>query len=395
MTRHGRLWHPEEPLRLAFNGQSPQQVVPNVGQVSVTLQRYRRGADQDLWKTADDSRSAQGATPQQFYVDHRHPAKKDQQIAGEGNYLKPQDQTGIPEAALLEITTAAKTSLFLTPDDTVPTQSFTNIKQGVDETFIKFVDCPKVALEKKIESKEAQKEMLIKMSMIHANSETKPILRSLPLDSEPTIDQMIEACVKHSSAENTVAQAVAQGIAQGVSGAFAVVAAKENQRCFNCGEYRHFMVECPQKQDIQDIRRDHDWLHNNTKKWWWSGNSQPSADQHRVKTSNAQPPCFHCTTSPFGEDTKDQFPHGLKTPAAKVPPEMTKTQFTLRYSGMGDNKPTIKYSLFSKGEKIRRLGMLDTRADVTLITRSEWPSDWELEPVAGLISGIGGVTTSW
>lgn len=39
--------------------------------------------------------------------------------------------------------------------------------------------------------------------------------------------------------------------------------------------------------------------------------------------------------------------------------------------------------------------MMDTRADVTLIAKSEWPLDWELEPISGFISGIGGVTTSW
>lgn len=53
--------------------------------------------------------------------------------------------------------------------------------------------------------------MLVKMDVVNANPNTKPILRSLPLDSEPTIDHMIKACVKHSSAENTVAQAVAPG----------------------------------------------------------------------------------------------------------------------------------------------------------------------------------------
>lgn len=39
--------------------------------------------------------------------------------------------------------------------------------------------------------------------------------------------------------------------------------------------------------------------------------------------------------------------------------------------------------------------MIDTGADVTLVAKSEWPPDWELEPVADFISGIGRVTTSW
>lgn len=62
---------------------------------------------------------------------------------------------------------------------------------------------------------------------------------------------------------------------------------------------------------------------------------------------------------------------------------------------MGARKPITKCSLFCKGEKINRKGMMDTGADVTLIAKSEWPLDWELEPISGFISGIGGVATSW
>lgn len=52
-------------------------------------------------------------------------------MAGEGDFQKPQDQAkDLQEAALSDITTAAKTSLLLTLDDTLHTQSFTNIKQG-------------------------------------------------------------------------------------------------------------------------------------------------------------------------------------------------------------------------------------------------------------------------
>lgn len=111
-----------------------------------------------------------------------------EQIACEGNYPKPNDQMNIPEDALLDTTAAAKTSLLLTPYDMVSAQSFTNIKQSVDESFIKFIYHLKVAWERQIESKEARKEMLVKMATTNANSMTKTILRSLPLNPEPTID---------------------------------------------------------------------------------------------------------------------------------------------------------------------------------------------------------------
>lgn len=79
----------------------------------------------------------------------------------------------------------------------------------------------------------------------------------------------------------------------------------------------------------------------------------------------------------------------------KLPSEVPENPVVMWAQIMGQTKPIITCTLFSKGEKIKRKGMLDTGADVTLIARSEWPSDWELEPISGFISGIGGVATSW
>ncbi|XP_014116412.1 PREDICTED: endogenous retrovirus group K member 113 Pol protein-like [Pseudopodoces humilis] len=61
---------------------------------------------------------------------------------------------------------------------------------------------------------------------------------------------------------------------------------------------------------------------------------------------------------------------------------------------VGSNKPIMECSLFCKGEKIHRPGMLDTGADVTIIAHSEWPANWELRPVVGMILGIEGVAVS-
>lgn len=61
---------------------------------------------------------------------------------------------------------------------------------------------------------------------------------------------------------------------------------------------------------------------------------------------------------------------------------------------VGSNKPIIECGLLCNGEQIYRPGMLDTGTDVTIIACSKWPVNWELQPVADVISGIGGATAS-
>lgn len=66
-----------------------------------------------------------------------------------------------------------KTSLLPTPDNSIPTQSFTNIKQGIHKSSTKFVDQLKFALEKQIENPVVWKEVLNKIAMVNANQEWK------------------------------------------------------------------------------------------------------------------------------------------------------------------------------------------------------------------------------
>lgn len=78
-----------------------------------------------------------------------------------------------------------------------------------------------------------------------------------------------------------------------------------------------------------------------------------------------------------------------------LPEEVPENPTVLWAQIMGTSKPITKCTLFSKGEKIKRKGVMDTGAHVTLRARSEWLLDWELEPIPGFISGIGGIATSW
>ncbi|KAF4804272.1 hypothetical protein TURU_008864 [Turdus rufiventris] len=96
---------------------------------------------------------------------------------------------------------------------------------------------------------------------------------------------------KDSSAENTVAQAVAKGITDGVSGTFAVVAAKDNQQCFYCGELGHFLKDWPEKDSVTDRRYRNLWHQQQSSRQPRPGNFQWSPEQPHATTSNQKPSC--------------------------------------------------------------------------------------------------------
>uniref|UniRef100_A0A8C9NUB8 CCHC-type domain-containing protein n=1 Tax=Serinus canaria TaxID=9135 RepID=A0A8C9NUB8_SERCA len=97
---------------------------------------------------------------------------------------------------------------------------------------------------------------------------------------------MMESCTGHLSTEITVAQAVAQGTAEGVSGAFAVVASKDQAHCFHCGDFGHFMMDCPDRSPMKNPRNTYQRPQNQQCYQQLLGNIQQSAVSPCAKTAN-------------------------------------------------------------------------------------------------------------
>lgn len=56
------------------------------------------------------------------------------------------------------------------------------------------------------------------------------------------------------------------------------------------------------------------------------------------------------------------------------------------------DRPIVICQLSNNGVQINVKGMIDTGADVSLVSYYVWPTDWKLRHPPGVITGIGGVT---
>ncbi|XP_050842332.1 uncharacterized protein LOC127060969 [Serinus canaria] len=286
-----------------------------------------------------------------------------EQLAEEGELKKPADQLEtLNKDALQDVGLAAKTSLLFINDESMPSSRFSTIKQGADESFIKFVDRIKDALEKQIESPEARKELLCKLAMSNSNAKCKTILRSLPIDTDPTIEQMLECCTRHLSTDNTVAQAVAKGIAEGVSGAYAVIASKEQARCHHCSNIGHYIKDCPERTPPRYPRYTYQRLQYQHRYQQRPGNTSRSPVEPRAMTTNQRPPRPNHALSQEIQHHRRRFQQSTRS---RWEPIANWEQVPLNPTAMwaqvvGPSKPTIECGLNYKGERIHLPGMLDT-----------------------------------
>nr|XP_054509126.1 endogenous retrovirus group K member 6 Pro protein-like [Agelaius phoeniceus] len=149
---------------------------------------------------------------------------------------------------------------------------------------------------------------------------------------------------------------------------FSVIACS-GSRSFCEGTF-HFRKSYPQEGQF-----DTQNLHLNERKF--RGELMSADPFHRSWTPGTGTPIAQAFLLP--KDHREQIPLNPTAMWAQV---------------VGPSKPTIECGLTCKGKKTHLPGMLDTGADVTIIARSEWPAHWDLQPVAGMISGIGGATVS-
>ncbi|XP_037981518.1 uncharacterized protein LOC119696072 [Motacilla alba alba] len=401
-------------------------------------------------------------------------------LMGEGEFDRPEDQVLLPFNLLADVKQAGKAALLKVPDDSTPLQSFASIRQEETESFIKFVDRMREAIDRQIDNPDARGELLIKMVMSNANAETKKILRALPQDPEPTITDMVNACTRASSLETTLTKVVTKGMGEAMTtvtkemGETMTTVTKEippRSPAFLSGSEIHLQPGKRMAERDTAPRDDNKWtaaspsaphhqggripnrvvsqtrdldngirflrrtrnLSNNTRYLLHSGVTLLLTDEDlvRVPAGFLPPPyCEQTTTVLILADTRHTPEHITVTPEVvtleprnEVTVSITciEPPFTLQkgtpFAQMyilseqdpcaADNdyrvflsqhvtkeRPVLPVSISYKGKSIKVRLMADTGADITIIPRSMWPSNWELVSPCGTISGVGGTVNS-
>lgn len=86
-----------------------------------------------------------------------------------------------------------------------PELDFTEIKQGMDEPYIKFLDHLKSALDKQIPIDHARQQLLKWLAISNANPSCKRILCALSHDPRPTLTKLVDACNRLGTCKHTAA----------------------------------------------------------------------------------------------------------------------------------------------------------------------------------------------
>lgn len=132
----------------------------------------------------------------QCAVDMHNQAITFNHFCGEGEWAEASKQAeGIPMLVLEEIEQAAEKA-FITLPCADPTLSFVSIKRAPSKSFVGFMECLCTAVESQVENRIAQSDVITAVTQTNANEDCWKIIQSLPLDPLPTLDLMVEACMK-------------------------------------------------------------------------------------------------------------------------------------------------------------------------------------------------------
>ncbi|KAM9635106.1 endogenous retrovirus group K member 6 Gag polyprotein-like [Morphnus guianensis] len=157
------------------------------------------------------------------------------QLIGTGKFTDPRLQAKFPVEALRTASVMAFKAMMTLPEEGKNVMSFTQVKQGPQESYMSFIDRLRDAITKQVSSVEAQNALALKLAVENANADCKKVLMALPRDA--SLVDMVEACNKVGTTSFQMT-ALAEAFA---------VALRGDKKCYNCGKPGHLKAQCRAK----------------------------------------------------------------------------------------------------------------------------------------------------
>ncbi|RMC17418.1 hypothetical protein DUI87_05999 [Hirundo rustica rustica] len=123
-------------------------------------------------------------------------------LMGTGNYTRAEGQAGYEPLVQEQCQQIGMAALVQTLQLATPQQPFATIVQGVDEPFLCFAGRLTAAVEKQVSDPAARKLMIQSVAQSNCNAVCKRIIEALP--GEPSMSDMVGACAKISPSSQQV-----------------------------------------------------------------------------------------------------------------------------------------------------------------------------------------------
>ncbi|RMC03725.1 hypothetical protein DUI87_19718 [Hirundo rustica rustica] len=284
-------------------------------------------------------------------------------LMGTGNYTRAEGQAGYEPLVQEQCQQTGMAALVQTLQLATPQQPFATIVQGVDEPFLCFAGRLTAAVEKQVSDPAARKLMIQSVAQGNCNAVCKRVIEALP--GEPSMSDMVGACAKispssqevlavHTAVQPDVATIVQPTVATAVQPAVPAAV----QPAVAAAVQPAWVVP----QGVQQQQ--------------WGA-------QARKKQRKAQKPTavlFYCART----EDRSRGDGGF---GSTGPPQVRWTAVLTK------DRPETLCTVSMVGatpSEIHLRGLLDTGADVSILSLAAWPPQWPLTLAQTSISGLGG-----
>ena len=156
---------------------------------------------------------------------------------GEGAWAAPQAQAQMDRECLEQVKTLVLHAIHRIPYTNSSNASFTSVKRGAAEPYIKFLDRLPNTLERQGGNQAARDALLKQLAVEIASADPQKVLQSLK-NADPSITDMIKACQDVGTVSHKMALLADMLAARLDAGTV------QRMKCYSCGEPGHVQRDC-------------------------------------------------------------------------------------------------------------------------------------------------------